>query len=60
MVHQAGHQPRLLRLGDGRYAVRCEQCEARQGASVPIGIGIPISSGFEAESIYRNHGGRAA
>jgi hypothetical protein len=58
--HQAGHQPQLVGLRDGRYAVRCEGCEQREGMSVPIGIGVPITSLFEAESIYRNHGGRAA
>jgi hypothetical protein len=54
--HQAGHQPRLLRLNDGRYAVGCQQCEVGKGTSVPVGIGLPISSQIEAESICRNHG----
>jgi hypothetical protein len=57
---RAGHQPRLVRLTDGRYVVRCEQCERGTGVSVPIGIGVPISNRFEAESIFRNHGGCAA
>ncbi len=57
---QAGHQPRLVRHADGRYTVRCEQCERLDGVSMLIGIGVPISSQFEAESIFKNHGGRAA
>jgi hypothetical protein len=59
-LHHAGHQPRLLRLTDGRYAVHCQQCEQRKDATVPVGIGVAITNRFEAESIYRNHGGRAA
>jgi hypothetical protein len=56
----AGHQARLVKLGDGRYTVRCRNCEQGQARSVPVGIGVPISNRFEAESIARNHGGYAA
>jgi hypothetical protein len=48
----------LVRLGDGRYVVRCQHCE-RTDASIPVGIGMPITNLVEAESIARNHGGRA-
>lgn len=58
--HEAGHQPQLVRLRDGRYAVRCEGCERGKYTSVPIWIGVPITNQFEAEAILHNHGGRAA
>lgn len=55
------HDPRLLERPDGRFEVRCLQCD-RNGdpASLPIGIGMPIANRVEAESILRNHAARTA
>jgi hypothetical protein len=45
---------------DGRWEVRCRDCEQRVDQSLPLGIGVPIADRFEAESILRNHARRAA
>jgi hypothetical protein len=56
------HSPRLVIRSDGRYEIRCPQCEylGRTGQPWPLGIGMPITDRAEAESIARNHAGRAA
>jgi hypothetical protein len=54
-----GHRPSFGRLADGRFVIRCDQCERQRDGSVPVGIGVPITGQFEAEAIFRNHGGRA-
>jgi hypothetical protein len=57
------HRPRLVSLKDGRYVVRCPQCDLRNGQAAPAGIGEPISNWLEAEAILRSHriqGGQAA
>jgi len=56
----ANHRPQLMQRPDGRYEVRCGECERRIDRPLPVGIGVPITNRFEAESILRNHGGRAA
>jgi len=48
----------VIRRPDGRYEVCCKECEQREVQTRPIGIGVPIASRFEAESIWRNHGRR--
>lgn len=55
------HDPRLLPRSDGRFEVRCLQCQ-RNGdlTALPVGIGIPITNRDEAEAIVRNHSGRTA
>ena len=55
-----GHKPRLVRRRDGRFEVRCRECERIVGQSRPLGIGMPITNRREAEFIVRNHTGRAA
>ena len=52
--------PKLVQRPDGRYEIRCPQCERMGSGSRPIGIGLPVTSRAEAESIARNHAGRAA
>jgi hypothetical protein len=54
------HSPRLFKRPDGRFEIRCHQCERMEDQAPPIGIGMPITNRTEAESIARNHGGRAA
>jgi hypothetical protein len=54
------HSPRLVQRPDGRFEIRCPQCERMDDQARPIGIGMPIVNRIEAESIARNHGGRAA
>ena len=55
------HDPRLLLRSDGRFEVRCLQCQ-RNGdlTALPVGIGIPITNRDEAEAIVRNHLARTA
>jgi len=53
------HAPRLVSRPDGRWEIRCPQCERMEDQS-PIGIGMPIANRIEAESIVRNHTRRAA
>lgn len=54
------HSPRLVNRPDGRFEIRCPQCERMVADGRPIGIGMPITNRVEAESIARNHAGRAA
>ena len=51
------HHPELVGRADGRWMVRCRQCETRRDQTTPIGIGVPIVNRFEAESISTNHNG---
>ena len=51
------HEPRLLQYADGRWSVRCRECEECADQSLPLGIGVPITNRYEAESILRNHSG---
>ena len=51
--------PTLMPLNDGRWEVRCPQCEMSRADDTPIGIGFPIVSRIEAEWIMRNHAGVA-
>jgi hypothetical protein len=50
----------LMKRDDGRYEIRCRECELRRGQSIPVGIGLPICSKVKAEMILRNHEGKAA
>jgi hypothetical protein len=54
-----GHRPSLIHRKDGRWEVRCAECERREEVA-PIGIGIPIMSKTEAESIALNHASTAS
>ena len=49
------HKPELKLRTDGRWEVRCAECECRVDQSLPVGIGVPITNKFEAQSILRNH-----
>jgi hypothetical protein len=49
------HRPELVHRHDGRYEIRCRECERMVLEARPIGIGLPITSRLEAESIVRNH-----
>lgn len=58
---QTDHRPSFIKHTDGRYEVRCPQCErnsAQTLSPLPIGIGVRITNRFEAEAIFRNHGGQ--
>ena len=54
------HSPQLVHRPDGRFEIRCPECERKVGETRPIGIGLPITNRIEAESIMQNHAGRAA
>lgn len=51
------HAPTLVRRPDGRYEVRCPECQTR-GSVPPVGIGLPVNDRHEAERIVLNHSGR--
>ena len=53
------HTPRLAHRLDGRFEVRCPQCESTMDQR-PLGIGMPITNRAEAEFMVRNHANRAA
>jgi hypothetical protein len=54
------HQPRLIYHQDGRWEVRCLDCQRAHDSATPIGIGMPIVNRDEAEAIARNHGDTTA
>jgi hypothetical protein len=54
------HRPKLVHRPDGRWEIRCYQCERMVGDERPVGIGLPVANRAEAESIAQNHAGRAA
>jgi len=54
------HRPKVIQRRDGRFEIRCPQCERIRSEPRPIGIGLPVTNRAEAESIARNHAGRAA
>ena len=49
------HHPEVLKLGDGRWIVRCPQCLRAGKTETPIGIGTPLESEYEAQLIRDNH-----
>ena len=49
------HSPELVNRPDGRYEIRCPECERMVGEARPVGIGLPITGRLEAEAIVRNH-----
>lgn len=55
MPVSAPHNPKLVRRHDGRYQVICPQCQRSGNVDPQVGIGIPITSAFEAENIRDNH-----
>jgi hypothetical protein len=48
------HHPKLVHRKDGRWEVRCLQCQRNQEQATPLGIGIPVVNRVEAEGIARN------
>jgi hypothetical protein len=51
------HSPRVSGRTDGRWEVRCPECES-SSQSLPIGIGVPITSRYAADEMQANHLGR--
>jgi hypothetical protein len=49
------HDPRITECADGRWVIRCPQCEQSRAAPIPIGIGMPIKSHEVTELILNNH-----
>jgi hypothetical protein len=49
------HHPRLTQRADGKWVVRCPQCEGNQSESVPLGIAMPLESRQVTELILANH-----
>ena len=51
------HYPQVTTLPDGTRVVRCPECERDREASVPIGIGTPVSTSRMAQLLCDNHSG---
>jgi hypothetical protein len=49
------HHPRISRRSDGRWVVRCPQCEEQPFDAIPIGIAMPLESLRMTELILANH-----
>jgi hypothetical protein len=50
------HHPRISMRRDGRWVVRCIECQRSAGVTgMPIGIGLPLRSEREAQMIRENH-----
>ena len=54
------HNPVVVRRNDGRWELHCPDCTAALGATVPIGIDLPLESKDVAELLRENHIGRLA
>ncbi len=54
-MHNRGHHPEVLEQGEGRWVVRCPECQ--QEKDVPIGIGAPVQTRHVAEMMRQNHVG---
>jgi hypothetical protein len=52
---QVVHHPEVLRSSDGRWMVRCPECERTGATEAPIGIGSPVRSEHEAQLMRDNH-----
>jgi hypothetical protein len=52
------HHPEVLRHDDGRWLVRCPECQRTEMVEVLIGIGAPVRSEYEAQMMRDNHLGR--
>ena len=48
LPRSAKHSPKLVQRVDGRFKVRCPQCERMREQPRPIGIGLPITNRAEA------------
>ena len=49
------HDPHITHHADGHWVIRCPQCEQSRGASMPIGIAMPIKSHEVTELMLDNH-----
>jgi hypothetical protein len=49
------HDPTIIHRHDGRWEIRCPECQRSHGEPTPLGIGMPITGEFEARCIKENH-----
>jgi len=49
------HHPKVLKCRDGRWVVRCPECERPGATEILIGIGAPVESQEVAHMIRNNH-----
>jgi hypothetical protein len=54
-VRRVIHHPEVRQRSDGRWTVRCPECQGPAVAEKPIGIGAPVTSEFEAHMMKDNH-----
>ena len=55
MMQGPRHDPRITHYADGRWVIRCPQCEQNRNAPIPIGIAMPIKSHEVTELMLDNH-----
>ena len=49
------HHPTVMRTEDSGWVVMCRDCLGDQESSVPVGIGLAVTSLFAAELMRDNH-----
>ena len=52
------HQPEVQRCHDGRWVVRCPECQRIEATETLVGIGTPVQSEHEARLMNDNHDAR--
>jgi len=55
LVQHVAHQPEVLRCSDGRWIVRCPECQRTGSREALIGIATPVQSEYEAQLMRDNH-----
>lgn len=54
-MHSRLHHPRISKRADGQWVLECPECQTAGDVPVPIGIGMPLQSEYEAEMLRENH-----
>jgi hypothetical protein len=54
-MQRSHHQPHITKAKDGRWMIRCPQCEDNSFASIPIGIALPLRSLEVTQLVLDNH-----
>ena len=54
---QRGHHPKIARRADGAWVVECPECRSDTTSSIPLGIGMALTSKETAQLLRDNHAG---
>ena len=54
-MHKPTHHPQISKRADRWWVLNCPECQGAVDAAVPIGIGLPLESRYEAEMLRENH-----